>query len=256
MQHENDEQSHEGQPNGSEAQETETKEEVAEQPAAEAPPVDKNAGALDLIAECRETPQVMAPQKDVIKATLEAIEAEPETAEHVKEEIRKFLTEIDTLLVFDESLFTPESIADRFMNAKGRRALEKTVFPSEVKTVAVRNEDDGYGGAHLYQFIPCLGFHDGNTRYCIETNAQEGRQSTVDIMTLQFVQKNEDGTVTPGYQTEQLLIAMIDRTKKLNAKFPCPENDIIISALQQALFYHEKRVRDRMARGVMGDLKK
>lgn len=152
--------------------------------------------------------------------------------------------------------FTPEAIAERFMNVQGRKSLDKSVFPSEVKSVAARNTEDGYGGAHVYQFIPCLGFHHGETRYCIETNAQNGGQSTVDLVTLQFVQKHEDGSVTPGLQTEQVIIALIDRVKKLNAKFPAPENDIIISSLQQALFYHEKRVRDRMNRGVMGDLKK
>jgi hypothetical protein len=41
--------------------------------------------------------------------------------------------------------------------------------------------------------------------------------------TIQFVHKHEDGTVTPGWQSEQLALILLDRVKKLNEKFPCEQ---------------------------------
>ena len=70
------------------------------------------------------------------------------------------------------------------------------VYPSEEKTVKVL-EDDSYGGAHYYELSNCLGFNNGKTEY-VNT-----------IQSLQFIKKEEDGSMTPGLQSEQLLIALI-----------------------------------------------
>jgi ribosome assembly protein YihI (activator of Der GTPase) len=90
----------------------------------------------------------------------------------------------------------------------------------------------------------CTGFSDGNHKYVDST--QE----------IQFVQKNLDGTIIPGVQSEQLALILLDRARKLNARFPSVQNGQMIDGLQMFIEACEDRVRERMDRGVMGDLKK
>lgn len=117
------------------------------------------------------------------------------------------------------------------------------VYPSEEKTVRVL-EDDSYGGAHYYELSNCLGFNNGKTEY-VNT-----------IQSLQFIKKEEDGSMTPGLQSEQLLIALIDRHKKLNERFSSREGALAITKMEEALHWLEARVKERVNRGVMGELKK
>ena len=121
--------------------------------------------------------------------------------------------------------------------------LDACVFPSEEKTIQVVN-DATYGGAHCYILRECLGFADGRTSY---VNSEQ---------VIQFIQKLDDGTVIPGLQSEQLVLALIDCHKKLNARFPSAQNEKMIKGLEMFLEASRERVEDRMNRGVMGDLKK
>jgi len=59
-------------------------------------------------------------------------------------------------------------------------------------------------------------------------------------------------TVSDGTTNEEVLRVLIDRCQFLNAKFPCRENAIAITKLQEALFWLEERTRGRLARGVEG----
>lgn len=122
--------------------------------------------------------------------------------------------------------------------------LERTIFPSTHPSVAVANDNDVYGGAHTYVLENCLGFANGETQYGGGTQ------------TLPFCQKSDDGRITPGVLDQQLAIVMLDRIQKLNARFPCDENALMISALEQFLEASKLRVENRIKRGVMGDLKK
>lgn len=77
--------------------------------------------------------------------------------------------------------------------------------------------------------------------------------------TIQFIQKQpkednsgESVTVCDGTTNEELLKVLIDRTEFLNSKFPCRENSIAITKMQEALMWFEKRTADRVARGVEG----
>lgn len=124
--------------------------------------------------------------------------------------------------------------------------IEAKVFPSEENTITVQ-EDPLYGGAHLYKFTNCKGFVDGKTQY------DEPYYSS---QTIQFVQKNEDGSMTPGLQSEQVVLALIDRQQKLNARFPSPQNEKALAGLNMFLEAQKERVMERMGRGVMGELKK
>lgn len=123
------------------------------------------------------------------------------------------------------------------------KLLAYTVFPSEDKMISVEN-DKTYDGAHKYRIHNCNGFKDGRTEYC--DSFQE----------IQFVQKNDDGSMIPGLQSEQLVYVLLDRAVKLNARFPSPQNEKMIQGLQMFLDACKERVEDRMKRGVMGDLKK
>jgi len=77
--------------------------------------------------------------------------------------------------------------------------------------------------------------------------------------TLQFIHKEpitegstELRTVADGTTNEEVLEVLIDRMNYLNGKFPCRENSIVITHLETALLWLEKRTRDRIKRNVEG----
>jgi len=55
-----------------------------------------------------------------------------------------------------------------------------------------------------------------------------------------------------GATNEALLAILIHRTKYLNKLYPCRENSIAITNMEQALMWFEKRTADRLERGVEG----
>lgn len=55
-----------------------------------------------------------------------------------------------------------------------------------------------------------------------------------------------------GITNEALLAILIHRTKHLNGKFPCNENDHAINCMEHALAHLEARTHRRMNRGVEG----
>lgn len=59
-------------------------------------------------------------------------------------------------------------------------------------------------------------------------------------------------TLCDGTTNEELLRVLINRTEFLNSQFPCRENSIAITKMQEALMWFEKRTTDRIARGVEG----
>lgn len=119
------------------------------------------------------------------------------------------------------------------------------VFPSLESTIEVI-PNDGYEGAHRYRARMCTGFNPDkqNHNYIDKTD------------TIQFVQKNEDGSTIPGWQSEQLALILLDRVKKLNAKYPSDLNLKQIEGLEMYLAACSERVEERINRGVMGELKK
>jgi len=73
---------------------------------------------------------------------------------------------------------------------------------------------------------------------------------------LQFIHKEPVGdslvTVSDGTTNEEVIEAVIDRLKFLNDKFPCKENAMAITNLEQAVMWLEKRTKDRLKRQVEG----
>lgn len=77
--------------------------------------------------------------------------------------------------------------------------------------------------------------------------------------TLQFIHKEpvpgSSGqlvTVMDGTTNEAVLEVLIDRLNFLQAKFPCRENAIAITKLDEALLWLNKRTADRVKRSVEG----
>jgi len=116
------------------------------------------------------------------------------------------------------------------------------VFPSDEATIGVYDDVD-YGGAHEYKIKECAGFSDGKTQYVDS------------YQYIRFVKKEKDGSMTPGLQSEQILLALIDRHKKLNAAYPSKYNEKMLEGMQMAIDAMQERVTDRMNRDVMGELK-
>lgn len=55
-----------------------------------------------------------------------------------------------------------------------------------------------------------------------------------------------------GLQNEQLIAVLVHRVGVLNEAYPCRENALAITKLEEAQLWLEKRTADRKARGVEG----
>ena len=68
--------------------------------------------------------------------------------------------------------------------------------------------------------------------------------------------KWQDGVVPEvgvnGAQIEDVIDAVLDRLRELNAAFPCRENSITITKLEEAGMWQRERTRNRVDRGVEG----
>ena len=68
-------------------------------------------------------------------------------------------------------------------------------------------------------------------------------------------QSTELETISDGTTNEEVLEVLIDRMNFLQGKFPCRENAIVITKLEECLMWLNKRTSDRMKRGVEGKQK-
>lgn len=76
---------------------------------------------------------------------------------------------------------------------------------------------------------------------------------------IQFIEKaptnpgeTDLNLVNDGTTNEELLAIIIDRLYYLQGKFPCKENAVAITNIEQGLMWLEKRTKDRTARNVEG----
>ena len=58
--------------------------------------------------------------------------------------------------------------------------------------------------------------------------------------------------ITNGTTNEEVLRVLIDRLYFLQGKMSCRENSLVITKLEEALMWLEKRTADRLARSVEG----
>lgn len=98
---------------------------------------------------------------------------------------------------------------------------------SYVNAISERNDVNVDG--HVYQIVS-------------GTNLQE--------LSFQLGPVKETGV--NGCQNEQIISALIHRLGVLNKAFPCRENSLAITKLEEALLWLEKRTADRERRGVEG----
>jgi len=66
------------------------------------------------------------------------------------------------------------------------------------------------------------------------------------------VHLDEEGKYVDGTTLEEMLRISIAHLTQLNTKFPCRENSIAITKMQEALMWLNERTRDRRERGVEG----
>lgn len=90
---------------------------------------------------------------------------------------------------------------------------------------------------------------EGHTKYGVDNLDSNSFQE------IQFIEKaeNPDGTfstVKDGTTNEEVLLVLIDRLQKLNAKNPCRENSLAITKLEESLMWLNKRTQNRVERGV------
>lgn len=75
---------------------------------------------------------------------------------------------------------------------------------------------------------------------------------------IQFIQKEgimgsfDLKTVSDGTTNEELLEILINRMNYLQDKFPCRENALVITKLEESLMWLNKRTQDRIKRNVEG----
>lgn len=85
-----------------------------------------------------------------------------------------------------------------------------------------------------------------------------GFEDPENTQTIQFIEKapientTDLRTVNDGTTNEELLEVLINRMEYLQNKFPCRENAIVITKLQESLMWLEKRTTDRKKRNVEG----
>ena len=104
--------------------------------------------------------------------------------------------------------------------------------------------------------------HQQNTQMQVITTGHKYELASFEGGTpqsLQFIEKvptsegsKELRTVNDGTTNEEVLKVLIDRLQYLNGKFPCRENAIVITKLEESLMWLNKRTSDRLARNVEG----
>jgi len=72
------------------------------------------------------------------------------------------------------------------------------------------------------------------------------------VQEVTFYKLNEDGTNENGTTLEEMLRVSIERLQDLNGRFPCRENSLAITKMEEALMWLNKRTENRTARGVEG----
>lgn len=83
-------------------------------------------------------------------------------------------------------------------------------------------------------------------------NFKPEEDNSIMHQSIRFYEMNEDGSYENGTTLEEMLRVTIDRLNVLNAKFPCRENSIAITKMQEALMWLNQRTADRKKRGVEG----
>lgn len=77
-----------------------------------------------------------------------------------------------------------------------------------------------------------------------------GHTYEVTGQTITFIKRKGGELINEGTTNEELLEVLLDRTRFLNAQFPCTENEISILGMEIALKSFNQRTKARVAQGV------
>lgn len=83
-------------------------------------------------------------------------------------------------------------------------------------------------------------------------NFKRDSDDTLRFQKVVFYEMNEDGSFENGTTLEEMLRVSIERLTDLNKRFPCRENALAITKMQEALMWLNERTRERKERGVEG----
>ncbi len=122
---------------------------------------------------------------------------------------------------------------------QGRVLLDATVFPSEDKTISVREDARS---CDRYEISEMIGFDKKTNRPVYGESKQ----------VINFVNSRPDGTMNYGLQSEQLVHMLVHRTKRLNEILPSKHSDKMVKGLEMFLEACQERFDERMKEGVAG----
>ena len=83
-------------------------------------------------------------------------------------------------------------------------------------------------------------------------SSPEDKEGTQKFQKVTFYKLNPDGSYENGTTLEEMLQVSIERLQDLNMRFPCRENSITLTKLEESLMWLNKRTEGRHARGVEG----
>jgi hypothetical protein len=83
-------------------------------------------------------------------------------------------------------------------------------------------------------------------------NYLEGDGQNMGLQDIQFMKKENGVLVEEGTTNEEVIKMMIERMNYLQTKFPCRENSIVITKLEECLMWLNYRTSKRVAQGVEG----
>lgn len=131
------------------------------------------------------------------------------------------------------------------------RALTEHVVDGKCANLKVECLDKpGEGGAAHTYAVSGFDTRSNPSDPFVRTN---GYSSSRTILVFQNGPIDDHSAGANGLQHEALLAIVIDRLRGFQSgPFACPDNAIILTKLEEALMWMQKRTRDRINRGVEG----
>jgi len=83
-------------------------------------------------------------------------------------------------------------------------------------------------------------------------NFKKDNDDNTVTQTIEFYEMNDDGSYENGTTIEEVLKVARERLVQLSNRFPCRENSIAVTKIQEAEMWLEARTKDRISRGVEG----
>ena len=86
----------------------------------------------------------------------------------------------------------------------------------------------------------------------LEGHAYSLKNYVCDVQIIEFMKKEKGEVTHDGTTNEEVLNMLISRMQYLNKTLPCRENSIVITKLEEALMWLNKRTQNRTIQNVEG----